>query len=92
MKEIRLAVVKRAAAHFIFIDLGETYSGKAGGISPKTRAILAKKYPGLPILVRNTSDVGNLPLYSGDVSLIQHVRGLPLATFQWETFSADIIE
>jgi hypothetical protein len=89
MKEVKVAVVKRSGVKFIFVDAGRSDPMTSSvDIDSETMDILAKKFHGLPILIRKTTTVGNLTSYSGDTKLIKFVRGMPLDAFRWKKLSS----
>ena len=85
MGDVKVTKVKKGRVKFVFVDIGR-FDPMTGNmdLSSETRSKLAKKYSGLPLLIRATSMIGNAPSYSGDTSLIEYVRGIPLDSFQWK--------
>ena len=88
MQDIKAAVVKKSGIKFVFVDVGR-FDPMTGNmrVSADTRETLSKKYPGLPVLFRATSMIGNAPVYSGETGLVEYVRGVNPDAFKWKTLS-----
>lgn len=88
MREVKVSKVKKGRVKFVYVDIGR-FDPMTGSmeLDSETRGKLAKKYSGLPLLIRGTSMIGNAPSYSGDTSLIEYVRGVPLESFRWKKLS-----
>jgi len=89
MEDVKVAVVKKDVVKFLFVDIGR-FDPMTGNmvIDSETRAKLAEKFPGLPVLIRATSIIGDAAAYSGETSLIEYVRGTPLNLFRWKRLSS----
>lgn len=88
MGEVKVSKIKKGRVKFVYVDIGR-FDPMTGSLKldSETRDKLAKKYSGLRLLIRGTSIIGNAPSYSGDTSLIEYVRGVPLESFRWKKLS-----